>query len=364
MAAKRASFVDQTAEILSRLDVLEEYRAMGVVFASERPRSSGMIECYARGRDEKKPSAAVNTKTGRYIDKGGGGESLSLFDFAAKYGGLVDWQAARKQFAEKAGVKLGSVRPPEDPATAIDFLDWTGGYENLATIWCRKYKPGVTLEALKLAGARVGSYPCFTDDKTGERRKGQYKVLALPAYGEKLLDADPCAWVLWNITGGKLPVYRGKGMPPDYVKMKSVGPTRGATMNFHALSRLIDDDTAAGVEWIIKTAGPSDMLALLSAQSEAERETHLVLTNASSETGDVLPHQVALFAARRAILVHDADEAGEAGLAKWIESLKNVAAELRLIKLPYQVQKKDGKDARDFLNGVPSDLGEQCSLTP
>ncbi len=357
MAKKNAiDFAAQDREIIAGLDIMAEYAAMGVQFASEHPRSSGMIECFARGRDESRPSAAVNCNTGKYIDKGGNNESLSMWDFGAKYGGFPDWKAARRHFAEKAGVKLGrqSKDKTENPAEQIDFLDWTDGYWRIVSRWCQVYKPGVSPEALKIAGARFGRYPCYTDKQTGERRKGEFSVIALPCYGHQLLDADPVAWVQWNATGPFLTINRGRDLPPEEVKMKSIGPTRGAMMNRHALLQLATSPEK--VEYIIKTGGPSDMLAILSKLPESLLESHLVTTNASGETGDVLPHQVNLFAGHKTLVVGDADEAGEAGVDKWINALLPVASELRKVALPYAVQKKHGKDARDFLNGLESDL--------
>jgi hypothetical protein len=353
--AKRADPAQASEEILSRLDILAEYRELGIVFASERPRSSGMIECYARGRDERKPSAAVNTNTGRYIDKGGNGESLSLFDFAAKYGGgrFKDWLDARKYYADKAGVKLAGGKRQETPEDSIDWIDWTPGRQRLLDLWCRTIKPGITPEAVLLAGARVGRYPCFTDRKSGERREGKFQVIALPCYGHKLLEAEPVAWVLWNLTGTHLEVFRGRDVPVEQVKMKSVGPTAGTLMNFYALAQLADEN--AKVEAIIKTGGPTDMLAVFSAVPEEHRSSYLVLTNASGETGDVYPHQTKLFAGRKAILVGDCDEAGLVGVVKWQQALRGVASEILSVRLPWQVRKKGGNDSRDYFRKIPAD---------
>lgn len=363
--AKKQKFDPAAAEqeILRSLDIKAEYRAMGVNFASERERSSGMIECFARGRDERKPSAAVNVNTGRYIDSASG-ENLSLWDFAARYGGHSDWREARKHFAEKAGVRLAGGRAAESPIDQIQFLDWSAGHERLAEIWCAKHKAGASLQAVKLAGGRIGAYPCRVDPKTGERRHGEFKVIALPCYGHKLLEAEPVAWVLWNISGGGLPVYRGKDTPPEMVKMKSVGETRGAMMGLHGLSVLLDPDRSASVEVVWKCGGPSDLLAIqaaIAADSESLLDKHVVITNASGETGDILPHQASLFAGRSAILCGDTDEAGEIGVEKWRSAIASTAASVRIVALPFERTKKHGKDARDFLNGVPLGDGQELA---
>jgi len=349
MAAKKIDFEGQTAEIISRLDVLAEYKNMGVRFASDKPRSSGMIECYAVGRDERKPSSYINCNSGRYGDSATN-EHMSIFDFAAKYGGHgPTWQDARKFFAAKAGIKLGNHKPPENPADLIEFVPWTPGEERLVERWCSKFKPGASLEAIKIAGGRVGRYPCH--DSKGEKRDPEYKVIALPCWGPAGLNADPVAWVLWNVSGGPFRIFRGKDKPFDEVKMKSVGPTRGAMMNFQALSILAEGGD--GVELIIKTGGPSDMLAAIARIPLDQRNRILVVTNASSETGDVLSNQVAWFAGHSVVVIHDCDDAGESGAVKWCGALDGVASEVRHARLPWSVAKKNGKDLRNYFQGVP-----------
>jgi hypothetical protein len=361
MAARKIDRAQAAEEIISRLDILAEYRQLGVEFVASTPRASGMIECFARGREEKKASAAVSVKTGRYIDKGSG-ESLSFFDFAAKYGNgrFKDWQEARKHYAELTGVKLTGGRPPEDPHEKFEFLPWDTGHERLATRWGAIHKKGISLEALKLCGARIARWPRYFDKKTETWKTGEFKVVALPCYGERLLEADPVAWVIWNLAGGVLRLYRGKNVPPDESKMLSFGPTAGTLMGFHALARLADPGDVP-IELLLKTGGPTDMLAAVTAilrDAPDLVDRHLVLTNASGETGDVLPHQAAVFAGYPVCICHDADEAGEIGAVKWVAALTGVASELRRVKLPWPVEKKAGKDLRDFFNGVPA--GETC----
>lgn len=359
---KQADFAQQEEEILARLDILAEYRSMGVIFASEQPRSSGIIECYARGRDESKPSAFVNTETGRYGDSASN-ENLSLWEFAAKYAGQPDWRAARGFFASKAGVQLGGGKQKSSPLDSLEFLPWHEGHDRLAAIWCKKHKQGASLEAVKLSGGRIARYPCWTDKKTGERHRGEFTVISLPCFGSKLLTAPPVAWVIYNINGADLPVRRGKDLPTDWVKMKSVGETRGAMMGLHALQILADPAGRGSVELIYKTGGPSDLLAIQAAVLRDRpdlRDRHLVVTNASGEAADVLPHQAALFQSLRAVIIGDQDEAGAIGVLKWQAALMGVAAEIRAPQLPYLMQKKHGKDARDFLNGVESDLAPQA----
>ena len=86
MAANGKESIDFDREnemIRAGLNVIDEYESLGVMFPSKRPRANGIVECFAAGRDESRPSAGVNAKTGRYFVMGGSGESHSLWDFAA-----------------------------------------------------------------------------------------------------------------------------------------------------------------------------------------------------------------------------------------------------------------------------------------
>ncbi len=355
MAAKRSGqdHERENDEILARLDVQAEYEALGIRFAG-RARSSGMIECYARGRDEKRPSACVNLKTGRYVDKGGSQENLSLWDFAAQYGTLGDWQAARRHYAEKAGVQLAgpkkSDRPRDrdhDPLDSIELLDWTDARRGLVHVWSRKFKPGVSLDAVLRAGGRFGEYPVWRDERGNRTGGGQYRVIALPCWAAQLPPTEPVCWVLFNTTGPHLPIHRGPDLPVEWAKMKSIGPTRGTLMNRHALERLAG---GRDYELAIKTGGPTDMLAVLTAQPPDLQDRHLVLTNASGEGGDVLRHQVEPLRRRPVVVVHDQDTAGLVGRLKWLAALAAVGhQDARAIRLPFEMRPKGGQDVRDFL---------------
>lgn len=363
--AKR-SHDEISAEILSKLDIIAEYEQLGVVFAGDKPRSSGSIECYAFGRDETKPSAFVNTRTGRYHDSGGEHDNFSLWEFAARFSPsrFPNWQAARKHYANIAGVRISTKSRDDNPLDSLEFYEWTEGDRQLAEYWCLKHKPGCSFPAIKAAGGRIVKYRCWNDKETGERRIGKFKCIALPCYGELLTDAPAVAWVLWGISGQPIEVYRGKGKSPDFVKMVSVGPTAGTLMNEHACKRLAllrkqrsgggSDNLAAlnlpPIELIHKTAGPSDMLAMMASLPPDRRTTHLVTTNASGEGGDVPQWVAELFDGLKVFVTHDADQPGELGAAKWLVRLAGWASEVRQVRLPYEVREKAGLDLRHWVN--------------
>lgn len=359
----------ENARILAGLDVMAEYQALGVVFAADAPRSSGKIECHAVGRDDARPSAYVDTVSGFYGDSGGSHESLSLWDFAAKHasGRFADWQAARRYFAEKAGVTLAAAEPTakrkrkakENPADVLDFEDWTPGNERLAAIWCAKHKPGPSVEAIQRAGGLVARYPARVDKTTQQRVPGKYKVIALPCFNHRLTAVDPVAWVLWNLAGGDFEIYRGRDVPPDRVKMKSVGPTGGTLMNRESLDRIVAaqrDGTDVSAIMIHKTAGPSCMLTLMAAIPPDSRGAHLVVANASGEAGDVPASIASWFCGYVVRIVHDRDTAGDIGAAKWLEALRGVAGEVVAVQLPFAMQPKHGADLRDWLLGREEEM--------
>ncbi|WP_321377046.1 phage/plasmid primase, P4 family [Trichococcus shcherbakoviae] len=320
------------SDILAKLDVATEYAALGVQIVDEVPNKNGWLSCYAVGRDDVNPSAAINTVTGRYLDSGGDGLSLALWNFAAQHGNGTSWQDARAHYAAKVGVKLPSDDPPKDPAAHLAWKPWN---ERLVSLWCR-HKPGVTPEAVKAAGGRVARY------------YDQFTVVALPTLGEALNGDDPVGWVLWNVNGADLPVYHGKGKKPTFAKMKTSGGGDAGLIGIDGLRRIANLPPEDGILWFVE--GPTDLLALWSAIPEKCRGTHIVLTNAGGSMQRPRDWMAAIFAGRRVAVVRDADTAGEEGGKRWSTWISNIAAETRWVKLPYQIEPKHGKDLRDFFS--------------
>ena len=224
--------------------IIEEYRTIGIRF-SGGVRSNGVAECYAYDRDEAKPSAYVNTTTGKYGDKGGDGTAreITLWQVAADlghYGGT--WEAARAYFAELAQIELPSAglrgggkrgrgrssgrsssksstnyrptRKPVTPATpaenyrtALAFEPWetTGasgrtytGQIDILRRFLATHKPGITAEAFIAAGGRRARYKCDRPKKDDAGKEiadsfhePQWTVYALPVFGETILTATP-----------------------------------------------------------------------------------------------------------------------------------------------------------------------------
>ncbi len=278
-------------------------------------------------------SATVNN-TGRYVDLGGKGESYSLWDFAAMVGRFPDWQAAHAHFRQKAGVTGGK----SEPVDVDKQLEWREWNRLSAGMWAIN-KPGITLESLEANGARLATHKWFGRS---------FPVIALPAYGPRLIAADPVNWVFWHTGNRELP--RGKiepGEPIKTIKMKTCFGGQSGLMGTHALKILAVGEPEPEIIW--KVAGPSDMLALWSLIPPELRAKHLVLTNSNGELENVKPSWVPLFKDRHVRIIHDADQAGEVGAAGWLEALGPVAASVHQIRTPYPISEDHGKDLRDWI---------------
>src|SRR4051812_37436130 len=83
--------------ILSKLDIVAEYRALGWNVVGSKANSKGWVEARSFGVEDRTPSAGINVSPGpyhaRYKDFRSG-ETLSLFDFAACKAGKFagDWR--------------------------------------------------------------------------------------------------------------------------------------------------------------------------------------------------------------------------------------------------------------------------------
>lgn len=317
------------AELLAKIDFAAEFTKFGLDITGD-PKPDGWCECRAMGRDDRSPSAAVNVKSGRYKDSGGDGASMSFWDFAAKWGGFGDWRKAREHYAQAHGIDLE--RPASDPAggkrTQIEWQEWN---EAMGAYWCSE-KKGIIPRAVVEAGGQQAMY------------LHRYSVVAVPvreAHGKA-----PCGWVLWNASGSTLPVFRkGDPGPPEMVKMKTLAGSRAGWIGERGLKLLAENPDA--VVW--KTEGPTDLLALESVLTDEQRASVVVLTNSNGTHEQPRADLVECLRGRTVRVIHDADEPGEVGGKRWAEGIAAVAAEVRHVRLPFEVAKNHGKDLRDWL---------------
>jgi len=327
-------YEEATAAILTAIDVVAVYRSLGLDVTKVEPNGKGFLSCRAIGREDKNPSAAINVSTGYYIDKGGQGASMSLWDFAAEHGPHDDWKAARKHYANEAGVSLETRgRPKRNPSNEIVIEPWLDIHVKL---WCR-LKPPITPEAVRAAGCKLARHPA---------KSKAHLVLAMPIYGPMLTAADPIGYVIWQTGGRPLPIWNKQGKVQSTVKIKTVAGSRSGLMGQTALSALA---TSSESYVIWKVEGPSDMLALWSVMSPEERETDLVICNSGGATENISSETALLFGGHDVRILHDADQAGEVGAAKWIQAITPFATKCCQIRLPYPVLPAKGQDLRDWL---------------
>jgi hypothetical protein len=347
--------------ILSALDIKSEYEALGVQFTTNYSTDKGWLTCRIHGRtDEKTPGAGVNIGEdldyrGRYKEFSGDGRSLSLFDAAIEFGKFVDFKEALKYYAQKSGKSLPRGRPPETPATPLTFKDFN---RDLVANWCRTKLP-IVPQAVQISGGQIATYD--TRSKLGE-----FTTVAFPFFGPKLLDADPCGWACYSITGRELPLSQGKDQEPKMLKVLTM---RGSVSGFVGRYGLSILDKA---ELVWKVEGITDMLAIQSmilkhfelcsicggkgcARCHNGKvypyiDKHIVLTTSGGAAESPSEKYTSALKGKRVFVVHDQDETGECGTEKWFTVLSKLTSECRAIRLPFPFTPTHGQDVRDYFN--------------
>lgn len=104
---------------------------------------------------------------------------------------------------------------------------------------------------------------------------------------------------------------------------------------------------------IIKTEGPTDLLALISAGLRQD-ETACCNVYGCDENPIKTPWLLDFVRGHDVVTVHDADEPGQAGATMvegrpgWATYMAKTATTSKLVKLPYPITKTKGKDLRDY----------------
>jgi len=234
-----------------------------------------------------------------------------------------------------------------------DHLAWKPWSPVALALWILR-KPGMTVESIQAAGGRLARYSYYADDL------GRYEtnVLALPIYSPPQLSAgEPTGYIVWNICGdnsGRLPKISGSGKEKktEWVKMKvTLGSKSGLTF-FRGLEQIAPNrEPRPEVVW--KTAGPTDAMALWTIIPPELRDRHIIVTNSCGENENIKVAWAEVFRGHRVHIIHDADDTGDIGAAKWIKALVGIAAEVRHVRLPFFELTGDGKpqkDVRDFVS--------------
>lgn len=242
-----------------------------------------------------------------------------------------DFPATLARVADYLGIKPAAAkRPKADPLEHITPQPWN---DVLASLWCRS-KPPITPAAVQAFNGKIARWSQY----------GGFSVIALPIWGQKLQQAPPVGVMMWNLSGGQMLPKRPKkkGDPIGWVKMRTTTGSRGGIIALGATPVDLQSVT------IWKTEGPGDALALWSMIPEADRSAHFIFCN-SSGAKECPPWIVAMFDGCTINIVHDADQPGQEGAAKWAIALTQLDASVRHVKLPYEIAESAGKDLRNYL---------------
>lgn len=229
-------------------------------------------------------------------------------------------------------VAATSGKPPANPEEHLQWKPWSS---NIAQVFFCRAKRGVTVEALEAFGARLAKY------------RGRFDVVALPVRSP---DASIIGWLIWEQSGKTLPAYHGRNKPATQEKMLL---TAGSRTGLIAPTAFFDAAKRPSRLW--KVEGPTDALALWSKiDIDADPGQHPaagIFTNSNGARQNPLTDWLPLVAGRELVIIHDADQPGEDGAAKWGRAaapLENTV--VRNPKLPYPIEVNHGKDLRDWLN--------------
>lgn len=242
----------------------------------------------------------------------------------------VNFIEAAKKVAEHLGVPTDSKQEKKKDKKVSDYIAVGELNHSLATIWASG--KGVSVDSVVATGAKHGKY------------RKQYQVIAFPIWGDK---RKLTGWSMYSaIAEGKLPKWKVKGQPPEWIKTKCCDGTESGLVYPSGWEK-------ADVIW--KVEGVTDMLAMNSALPPGQ--VAITNSNGAKET----PRQWIrdLLAGKKIVVIGDADQPGIIGAEKWAKALSQ-KSDVTLIKLPYPVAKDHGPDVRDFLR--ERTIGELLAL--
>lgn len=312
-----------THEIYQKMDVIAEWKKLGLKIASDNQTAKGWIRCYAIDRNEDTASAGIcldGDRRGHYKDHAR--KYSNIIAIAAKARG-VTWREQRNSYAKSLGIPLPDV--DERSRFWESFVSSSGGgspTNGQLELYC-EFKDGVLPRALIEVGVIAGTYP------SNQRVESRNVVFAVPMFGSKYLaDGPPTGYHMIAIDSRRMVrIPQGRGEPHKDAKVASKGET--GLMNLDGLNRL---ESATHV-WIVE--GITDLLAVQSLIDTSSRHVVLSAGGCSQHPKNewINPH----FAGKTVYVcfdVGDADDAGQNGAKVWCQSMSKVAKEVRNVVLP------------------------------
>ncbi len=261
-------------------------------------------------------------------------KAISFFELAARTGSFVSWKAAREHYAAKVGVQLPFTRRSsrvrsKSTGTLGDQLEFvnSGASEVFISQWVRQ-KNSTTLDTALAAAAQAARWPAKASNKQN--------VIAFPGFNPNDW-TTPTAYVIYRRDGKEFPAVPEKGIGER--KSHCVRGSKNSLVVVGGRAAI----EAAEVVWLCE--GIPDALALAAHLPAG----HVAVTNTHGAGAWRAEDGLSpAFAGKRVMIVMDRDAAGVGGAKLRAADLFPVAAEVKIVELPYPVADKHGKDARDF----------------
>lgn len=211
-------------------------------------------------------------------------------------------------------------------------------HDTLFAMHCQA-KPPITVDAIKAAGGQAVRFP--------KRSNGDNRCIAWRA-------VDDCGnvrgFILRRVTGDDFP-QMGK------LKQRKTHMLKGSRDGWVIPGGL---QRIAAAEVVLKVEGVPDALAIYPQLPPSWG----VITNICGAMA--VPPFTEVFRDKFVVIIGDADKPGEDGARVYARKLTGIAAEIKVIRLPFEITEDSGKDLRDYLNngGTFADLQQLIVDTP
>jgi P4 family phage/plasmid primase-like protien len=292
-----------------------------------------------RFTDFKDEGGAVCNKCGKFGDGIAvlewftGQTTFEVVEAVAKHLGVSSAPATKKKHTTNTKTKTSNHHKKKqqgEPKWKKD-IKWGPMPKKLVAIWCSRKQP-IDISALSKCNAKYGVY------------RSRDAIIGIPILNE---DSQEVGYAVYNATGGTLEYYpAGLDGPIEFLKIKNcINKGESGWMGRYL----------PGEGLVVKTEGPTDMLALLTIAPDDVS----IICNPHGSTETPTPWMVSRLTGRKVWTVHDCDVAGQEG-ATYVENANKLrpgwsvafaahAAESRNIVLPYEIVDSHGKDLRDWI---------------
>ena len=256
--------------------------------------------------------------------------------FATKCGdgfAAVQWSRGLSGFREAVtvvGRHLGFDIPEPEQTKSKRPFDKQARFDEqpdmaAVTAWL-VVKTGIDAASAMRAGVRTGVWPATS--------RNPMRVILFPAVGKP--DGKPTGWIM----------FRGDGQPfPATQDKDKSGKDRNLAGSKDGWVIVGAPEEWAAAETVWRVEGVGDALALAPSLPPGD----IVFTNICGAKAGHTP--IGLVAGKRVVSIGDADEPGQDGMFRFAGRALDVAADVRTVRLPFDVTPTGGKDVRDFVTG-------------